>query len=182
MKKHSSLVPPLADSFVKAQNSGTTETESDNSKEEGNKDNFSLDRNANLPGETEPSKEHKESSETKTSLTEVSKKQNDDHASAGEAIRLHVKQNFSEISVEPEFEGEDVQPLAEISEDEEEQSSESDFDDGDNDDDDGANDSKASETVVMEGVAEEKAKRYRDISLKADRLILIGSSPSGFAC
>ena len=90
--------------------------------------------------------------------TEVSKKQNDDHTSAGEAIRLHVKQNFSEISVEPEFEGEDVQPLAEISEDEEEQSSESDFDDGDNDDDDGANDSKASETVVMEGVAEEKAR------------------------
>lgn len=157
-KKSTSRVPPLAESFVKETSSKTAEQNSQISKDEAvkeNGDNEAITQNdshsASEESNSENDSKHKTDSNANTnnknSALENSQNnqtakdrsganKNTEHLTqTSKNANLHVKQNFGAIHVGLEYTGEDVKPLEENSEGEDnvsidsESESESDSDD-----------------------------------------------------
>lgn len=141
-KKNASRIPPLAESFVKETNSKAAEQKSQISEEETVKENVDDEekiQNENHPAgdESNPVKDSKQKKNSNANTNKNSTQENPQNnettndssgaisentetlAQMSKNVNPHVKQNFGAIHVGLEYTGDDVQPLEENSEGEE---------------------------------------------------------------
>ena len=132
-KRNTLRIPPLAESFVKEANStaadektANEETVEDDESEEGNSFKDSKQEEANTNTDTnnkdsaQGNSKSNETAKDRTGQTNGETNENTEHSvEESKNVNLHVKQNFGAIRVGLEYSGDDVQPLEENSEGEE---------------------------------------------------------------
>ena len=131
-KRNTLRIPPLAESFVKEANStaadektANEETVEDDESEEGNsfkdsKQEANTNTDTNNKDSVQGDSKSNETANDRTGQTNGEINENTEHSvEESKDVNLHVKQNFGAIRVGLEYSGDDVQPLEENSEGEE---------------------------------------------------------------
>ena len=179
VKKNASRIPPLAESFVKETNSKVVEEKLQISDEEAVKENTNVDEEAttqndrhslseenNSVKDTEHETNANKNATNKSNAQENSQKSGTAKdspvisentellAQTSKNINLHVKQNFGAINVGLEYTGDDVQPLEEDSEGEEDGSADSESESEDEENENGKDDEQIDDIRAAYGKSE----------------------------
>ena len=163
LAEHKSRVPRLEESFVKAHSNEKTQNLDLKGVEEKELKS-QTDENLKSPVDILVNDNNDKGNEKNISLEEKTEKEDNKNTSstASKPIRLYVKQNFNGITVQPEFEGEDMQPLVKTSEDGQKGITDDDDDDDGDDDDNDDGDSDDNHYLDGEEREDDKVERFRN--------------------